>query len=183
MPRPRTITDDALLAIARRCFLARGHAIPTREIAAAAGISQAILYQRFGDKEALFLRAMTPAAPDPDLLLGPTHDVPAHVYLREALKAITRYLTDALPALLHLETYPGLEHTPDLLSPIEVALTARVRALADTGAIAPASPEATARALTSMAQGLAMRQTLDAELDASLDAMFGVLWYGLQPRF
>lgn len=192
MPRPRTITDDALLEIARRCFLEHGHTLATRDIAQAAGISQAILYQRFGDKRSLFLRAMTPAPVDPEALLGAPNGAPAHTYLREVTRALVRHLCDTLPAILHLATYPGAVdpalQASDHLSPqgLGAALASRIRALADTGAIAPASPEATAHALLAMAHSLAMRFVLQndpQDLDADLDAMFGVLWYGLQPRF
>ena len=46
MGRHKTISDDAVLRVARDLFGVRGHTVTTREIAEAAGISEAILYQR-----------------------------------------------------------------------------------------------------------------------------------------
>src|SRR6516162_1159464 len=71
MGRHKTITDEEVLGIARRIFRAQGHTATTREIAQAAGISEAILYQRFGSKNELFFAAMHPRGPDLEQLLGP----------------------------------------------------------------------------------------------------------------
>src|SRR6516162_1391376 len=71
MGRQKTITDDEVLRVARDIFLAHGHTATTREIAQAAGISEAILYQRFGSKNELFFAAMHPQGLDVEQLLGP----------------------------------------------------------------------------------------------------------------
>ena len=63
MGRPKTIEDSALLEIARKIFRERGHSASTRDIAEAAGISEAIIYQRFKTKDALFIAALTRHAP------------------------------------------------------------------------------------------------------------------------
>jgi AcrR family transcriptional regulator len=60
MPRPRTISDEDILAVARVLFLTDGTGASTRVIAKEAGISEAILFQRFGTKERLFFAAMVP---------------------------------------------------------------------------------------------------------------------------
>ncbi len=64
MGRQKTITDEAVLHVARTIFRDRGHTATTREIAQAAGISEAVLYQRFGSKDELFFAAMRPHGPD-----------------------------------------------------------------------------------------------------------------------
>src|SRR5262245_60647331 len=51
MGRHKTISDDEVLQVARGLFREKGHTATTREIAEAAGISEAILYQRFGSKD------------------------------------------------------------------------------------------------------------------------------------
>ena len=83
MGRQKTISDDEVLRIARDLFRARGHTATTREIAEAVGVSEAVLYQRFGSKDELFFAAMVPQPPDVEQLLGPK-DPPedAHAYLR-----------------------------------------------------------------------------------------------------
>ncbi|HTO72986.1 MAG TPA: helix-turn-helix domain-containing protein [Gemmatimonadales bacterium] len=73
MARPSTITNDQLLEAARQEFLAHGIRATSAAIARRAGVSQGILFHRFGTKEALFAAAMTseggaPATPlDVDL--------------------------------------------------------------------------------------------------------------------
>ncbi|HMF12415.1 MAG TPA: helix-turn-helix domain-containing protein, partial [Gemmataceae bacterium] len=92
MGRHKTISDDEVLGIARRLFRAQGHDATTRQIAKAAGISEAVLYQRFGSKNDLFFAAMHPRGPDVDELLGP-EDPPddARSYLRDVVSRIGRY--------------------------------------------------------------------------------------------
>ncbi|WP_231510310.1 TetR/AcrR family transcriptional regulator [Fischerella sp. PCC 9605] len=58
MPRNKTITDDEILTVARTLFLKEGVNASTRDIAKQAGISEAVIYQRFGTKEDLFFTAM-----------------------------------------------------------------------------------------------------------------------------
>ncbi len=82
MGRRKTISNDEVLHFAREVFRQKGHSATTREIADAAGISEAVLYQRFGNKNDLFFAAMHPRVPDVNELLGPG-DPPddAHRYL------------------------------------------------------------------------------------------------------
>lgn len=58
MPRNKTITDDEILTVARSLFLKEGVNASTRDIAKKAGISEAVIYQRFGTKEDLFFASM-----------------------------------------------------------------------------------------------------------------------------
>ena len=60
MTRPVTIHDEDLLRAARETFLERGIQATTAEVAARAGVSEGILFHRFGSKAGLFLAAMTP---------------------------------------------------------------------------------------------------------------------------
>lgn len=61
-PRPR-ITDDALLDVARAVFLESGADATTASVAARAGVSEALVFKRFGTKERLFELAMTGPRP------------------------------------------------------------------------------------------------------------------------
>jgi AcrR family transcriptional regulator len=58
MARPVTITDDHLLATARAVFLEKGLHATTAEVAARAGVSEGILFKRYGSKVGLFRAAM-----------------------------------------------------------------------------------------------------------------------------
>ena len=60
--RPRSFTDEELLATARRIFLEHGPGVSTTRIAKALGVSQAALFKRFGTKNDLMFRALLPPA-------------------------------------------------------------------------------------------------------------------------
>lgn len=61
MARPVKIADDTILEAARALFSEKGPHATTAEIAARAGVSEGILFKRFGNKGALLTAAMTPA--------------------------------------------------------------------------------------------------------------------------
>jgi TetR/AcrR family transcriptional repressor of nem operon len=59
MPRPREFDEDAVLDAAMNCFWERGfEATSVRELAAEMGIASPSLYNAFGDKRALFRKAL-----------------------------------------------------------------------------------------------------------------------------
>ena len=60
MPRNKTITDEEILAVARSLFIKEGAKASTRTLAKMVGISEAVIFQRFGTKEDLFFAAMVP---------------------------------------------------------------------------------------------------------------------------
>ena len=59
MARPVTISDETILDAARALFTAKGPRTTTAEIAARAGVSEGILFKRFGSKAALHRAAMS----------------------------------------------------------------------------------------------------------------------------
>lgn len=58
MGRPRAISDEEIIAAARRCFLERGTGISAAEIGTELGVSHTTLFNRFGSKEGLMLAAL-----------------------------------------------------------------------------------------------------------------------------
>lgn len=65
MARPPSITDEELLRHARAVFLEHGIRATTADVAARAGVSEALLFKRFRTKDALFGAAMSAElAPD-----------------------------------------------------------------------------------------------------------------------
>jgi TetR/AcrR family transcriptional regulator, transcriptional repressor for nem operon len=88
MPRPREFDEDDVVARATDLFWRRGyHATSVRDLGDALGLSASSLYRTFGDKHALFLRALdhyraTDSAEARDHLLRPG---PAPEVLREWL--------------------------------------------------------------------------------------------------
>src|SRR5713226_3251451 len=98
MGRYKTISDHEVLATARNLFRTQGHTATTRQIAEAAGISEAILYQRFGSKDHLFFAAMHAMGPDIEDLLGPREPSgDAHAYLRAVVVRLGKYFAEVIP--------------------------------------------------------------------------------------
>ena len=189
MGRTKTIDDRELLQIARTVFREQGHTAATRDIAAAAGISQAVLYQRFGSKEELFLRAMAPEMPDLDALLGPYPPRSAKADLARITSRLADFFASHMPTLLHVVAHPDLrpkqlhqwhEHLPFV--PIVHALAARLQRMQADGLIRRVNAEAAARAIVSAVHTSAFLATmLDAHDAAKVDSVIDVLWFGLAP--
>jgi len=60
MGRPKEITDEQIVAAARRCFMERGAGVSAAEIGRELGVSHTTLFNRFGSKEALMIAALGP---------------------------------------------------------------------------------------------------------------------------
>jgi len=56
--RPISISNDAILATARRLFLKHGYQVPTSRVAREAGVSEGSLFKHFKTKAGLFKAAM-----------------------------------------------------------------------------------------------------------------------------
>ena len=194
MGRYKTISDDEILCAARDVFREQGHTATTREIGQAAGISEAVLYQRFGSKDDLFFAAMAPKNPDIELLLGP-NDPPgdAHAYLQAVVVRIGGYFVEVLPLILHLMTHPSFDmamlqraKSADSNVCLRESLAERLASLAKRRRIATSSPDITARLLVSIAHDWALGMVLSpgtcAEGDHQLRKMVDVVWEGLRGR-
>lgn len=193
MSRPKTISDDEVLHIARDVFRARGHTASTREVARAAGISEAVLYQRFGSKDHLFFAAMHATGPDIDELLGP-EDPPgnARAYLLAAVVRIGEYFAGVIPLALHVMTHPAFDPAtfvrahPRGAGVLQDGLAVRLAALARRKQIDPSSPAAAARVLVSLAHDWALAGVLTRSAPGrrtrELKEMVQAVWEGLRPR-
>jgi len=61
MGRPREVSDEEILRVARQIFLERGAGVSALEIGKALGISHTTVFNRFGSKEGLMVAALSPA--------------------------------------------------------------------------------------------------------------------------
>ncbi len=192
MGRHKTISDVDVLAVARDVFRTRGHAASTREIARIAGISEGVLYQRFGSKDALFFAAMVPSEPDLEDLLGPKCPPDdAHGYLRAVVERMAGYFAGVLPIAVQVMTHPSfdvesLKHGhPAATARLEEALVARLRALEQRKGIAKAPLAIVARLLVGLAHEWALREVVSATgtpaTHRELTSMVDVAWHGLAP--
>jgi AcrR family transcriptional regulator len=200
MGRRKTIADQDLLAAARRVFEEHGHTATTRDVARAAGISQAVLYQRFASKDDLFLSAMAPPLLDVAPWLGglqPSTPKNAKAHVRRIGRNLVAYLEEFGPSLLHLATHPVLR--PETMKKghrrlggdrTVSALRKHLGTLRGKGLLGRGlDTGACADALVMLAHGVVLHGLLLGETSGStpaarFDAMFEVLWAGLraEPR-
>jgi AcrR family transcriptional regulator len=101
MPRPREIDDGQILGIARKMLMEKGLGVPTRALAAAAGISEGVLYQRFKSKHGLIQAALSLPRTDPDALIAQAagHADPARAF-EDVLAAVFGAFRQAAPSTL-----------------------------------------------------------------------------------
>jgi AcrR family transcriptional regulator len=193
MGRHKTISDEEVLRIARDLFRARGHAATTRQIAEAAGVSEGVLYQRFGSKDDLFFAAMHPSGPDVEELLGPTDPLEdAHSYLHTVVVRLGKHFSAVIPLALRVMTHPSFDPgslaraQPNAAAVLREGLTKRLASLARRKRIVTPSAAVTARLLVSLAHDWALGRVLSPEssahADRDLKAMVDVVWAGLQAR-
>jgi AcrR family transcriptional regulator len=191
MGRHKTISDDDVLRIARDVFLTQGHTATTRQVAEAAGISEAILYQRFASKDELFFAAMHAGGPDLDKLLGP-RDPPddALGYLRTVVVRMGKYFADVIPLALRVMTHPSF-HRATRMQPggppgLQEGRAKRLASLARRKRIVAPSEAVTARLLVSLAHDWALRgafaQASPLQRSRELKEMVDVVWQGLRGR-
>jgi AcrR family transcriptional regulator len=192
--RNKLIDDDALLEVARQVFRESGHTAATRDVARAAGISQAVLYQRFGSKEDLFLLAMTPELPDVEALLGRYPPRSARADLRRIAERLVDYFATMLPTMLHVMAHPDLSaarmkqwHARLPFAPIAHGLADRLRRMSGDGLIAAVNAEAAAHTLIAAVHTVAMLETMThgthpEQRTAKVGALLEVIWSGLAPR-
>jgi AcrR family transcriptional regulator len=194
MGRKKTISDAAVLAVARGIFGARGHAASTRDIARAAGVSEAVLYQRFDTKERLFLAAMAPRPFDPAAVLGRDEAVgDPRTWIREVVERISAHYVEIVPMALQMVQHPSFDpkkggptEATRTTDELELELARRLRGLGRRGGVSAGSEKAVARLLVSLAHDRALRSVLrsgDVRSDRRLLAgMVDVLWRGLAPE-
>jgi AcrR family transcriptional regulator len=190
MGRHKTISDDEVLRVARGVFRSRGHTATTREIADAAGISEAVLYQRYGSKDHLFFAAMHARGPDVEEMLGPA-DPPgdARKYLHTIVARLAKYFAEVIPLALHMMMHPSFDHSSMARmqtggpADLKEGLARRLTSLARRGKIDVTNASVTAKLLVSLAHDWALGGVMshDSPRPRDLKEMIDVVWNGLRP--
>jgi AcrR family transcriptional regulator len=188
MGRHKTITDAALLDVAKTVFRDKGHTATTREIADAAGISEAVLYQRFASKDELFFAAMHATGPEIEPLLGPL-DPPddARAYLKATICRLGDYFAEVIPLALQVMMHPSFNPAtlnrmqPGGAASLETELAKRLASLARRGRIKTSNPTGAARLVVSIAHDWALRNALAhrRKSNRELSDMVEVVFEGL----
>lgn len=194
MGRRKTVQDIELLSAARGEFIEHGAAASTRAIARRAGISEAVIYQRYATKHELFFAAMIPP-PAPDLLAmlarpgGPAGEMEQ---LQEIASFTLAYFRQLLPVLLPVLAQSEFSFEEFALrhptSPLQ-QLRTQMRAFFEPvqASLAPGQPPdprtaASAMAFIATLQGLAMFERLGAHGghfgEVELREIVRALWHG-----
>jgi AcrR family transcriptional regulator len=105
MGRKKQLSDADLLSFARAAFIREGLSAPTRGIAGAAGVSEAVLFQRYRTKAELFLAAMVPPPIELDQLFLAS-DADLRTQLKAVFDALIDYFRAAHPILVQLSVRP-----------------------------------------------------------------------------
>ncbi len=157
-----------------------------------AGISEAVIFQRFGTKEDLFFAAMVP----PEAQLESIFNVaPGHKQVATNLKSISlqivAYFREVMPVFLSLISHPSFDmqtflqrHTMPVVQ-IGDRLTAYLNAEADLGRIRKDNVAAAAAVLLSHLHNLALSETIGSDqfidTERAVSEAIAVLWEGLTP--
>jgi len=110
LARPRMISDDQILQVARECFLEYGPSGATDVIAERLGVSSQALFKRFHTKQELMLAAVAPSGtPDwiPLVEAGPD-DRPLTEQLTEILQKLSDFFVEISRAMSVLR-FSGIE--------------------------------------------------------------------------
>lgn len=191
MTRSKTVTDEDILAAARSLFLEVGVKASTREIAKSAGISEAVIFQRFKTKEDLFFAAMVP----PEARLGKIFRVqPGESQVPKNLELmslqIVDYFREVMPTFIALIGHPAFNmqtflqrHTMPRIQ-IGNRLTEYLMAEAEIGRIRKRQVEIAVAVLLSYLHHLAMSETIGAHQESAKESITDAvqaLWQGLEP--
>ena len=193
MPRPKTITDEEILDVARSLFLQEGAKASTRAIAKIAGISEAVIFQRFSTKEDLFFAAMVP----PEAQLEAMFNIQVGqnqilTNLNEISFQIVAYFREVMPVFLSLVSHPAFDmhtfmqrHTMPAIQ-IHQRLTEYLSAEADLGRVRGDDVTTAAAILLSHLHNLALTETLGthqlSDIKQAISDAIAMLWKGLAPQ-
>lgn len=136
MGRNKIIENKELLEKVRGIVVRDGINVSSHKIAKEIGISNAVLFQRFGSKENLLFAAMSPPAPDLDLLLGRDSCGDSDgVFLERITWGLFEYFRSLVPILVPLAITPSFrfeefrKRYPD--SPLEKLTVGLMKVLED----------------------------------------------------
>lgn len=192
MGRRKLVADADLLAIGRRVFIEQGAAASTREIARQAGVSEAVIYQRFGTKERFVLAAMVPPDFDVETLFSPRSG-PTLANLESIALGMLGYFREVVPVFVPLLADPSFDfeefarlHPTAPLNQLRARLDAYLHELQARGEIETRVSSAAALALFGALFSLALFERIGVHggefPESVVRSMVDAVWFGLHPR-
>jgi AcrR family transcriptional regulator len=168
MARTKTISNEELLAVARRVFVEQGFAGATKQIARIAGVSEGVLFQRFPTKAELFFAAMTPPPFNLTTMLAQPGATGLDA-VEQVVFALLDYFRETMPVLLPLMSHPNFQfedfaakHPDSPLVSLRRELMSFVIARQQAGEIRDTAPGPVALLLWSLAHAIAFYERLGA---------------------
>jgi AcrR family transcriptional regulator len=194
MGRPKLIEHEALLAIAREVFRKHGHTATTRQVARAAGISQAALYKRFKDKDALFIAALTGQTPSLARFSAIKADGRTpQAYLAVFAARAKDHFRAVMPSILSHAAHPkygkemmGQIHRHNRAGEISALLVLRLETWRKAGLTRPMDPRVFTHAFIHALHSLAMVEVLSGgempgpTTPAEMKALVELFWRGIE---
>jgi AcrR family transcriptional regulator len=192
MGRKKIIDDKTLLAHARTVFLQKGAFGTTKEIAQLAGVSEAVVFQRYPTKAALFLAAMAPPDVDAEAIIA-TEIADVQAALVETGRRLLGHFRQIIPAAMHLMTHPSVKMSDvtdhfgagrvDKIAGLLADFLAKKHA---EGAVHVENPLAAASMLVASIHTLALYEMMEFhggdDLEHAVPMFVKALWSGLAPR-
>lgn len=193
MGRRKLLEDDELLARAREIFLREGLAISSRRLAEQIGVSDSVLFQRFGSKEELVFAAMTPPAPDMSALFAQASSGNTLSDLQRSGLGLLDYFRQLVPILAPLSTHPAFSfdafrkrHPNSPLEKLTVELMTVWEEKRQNGSIDCPNVGPLVLHLLAVAYGLAMFEWLGVHesnfSEETVRELIELLWVGISPR-
>jgi AcrR family transcriptional regulator len=187
MGRRKTISDEAVLLVAREVFVRDGAAGSTTEIAARAGVSEATLFKRFSTKTGLFIAALAPPRVDAAAIIAEAEAVlvigeRVLAYFRAALPVAIPLISNPLIGMEGLHQHFGRNGAEVLVE----AIAAYLRDQTTRGRIRMCDPWASAMALVACIHTIAQFEVMGMHAHtmptAGVRALLDALWNGLRPE-
>ena len=194
MGRRKIIQDEDLLAVAKDLFVEKGLGASTREIARRAGISEAVIYQRYPSKADLFFAAMVLPSPDVENLLdGGADDADVCSHLEKIALGMMDYFRELVPVLVLLVTHSSFDfeqfaqrHPESPLASLRVELVHYLETQQELGNVVSENVRPSVLTLVAAVHSLALFERLGVHGgefgEEIIRAMVRSLWWGLAPR-
>lgn len=191
MGRRRVIEDNVLIEAARAVFIEQGAFGTTKDVARRAGVSEAVIFQRFPTKAALFLAAMMPSRPDVASIVLTGGADPKRELVETGARMLA-YFRKIIPTVMHLITYPHIgmsdivaHHESEPADDLMAALAAHLAELHRQGKVHAPKPLATAGLLVSAIHSLALFEIMEMHggepMDHAAEQFVDAMWAGLGP--